>query len=337
MSKPITIHLVIPHLLSPLTLWQRDFGFEPKSAHLLPLINNSVAQKIPVQGLEHTLLYLSGYSDSQHLPWAAIRYAFDTGTRPEFITEQLLCADPVYLESHLEGVNLSPHLPKPTPEETRSLLTTLNKHLAQDDLQLIAPRPEHWYLKAFNSDIQFPKTSALSQALGQNIRDYLPKSPNPYWRRLLNELQMLLYNHPVNQQREQKRELPMNSLWLWGEGAAQKREPTLNLIQGGGSLGQVMATYQQCARQPTVGVSEESNQLVIADQLTLSALSDDPYTWQQTLHELEHQLDWLWNSMESQSLQVKYYDTLGDYWTLTKQEPTSTLKQKLTKFWAKSR
>ena len=34
----------------------------------------------------------------------------------------------------------------------------------------------------------------------------------------LNELQMLLHDHPVNQAREARGELPVNSLWLWGGG-----------------------------------------------------------------------------------------------------------------------
>jgi len=37
------------------------------------------------------------------------------------------------------------------------------------------------------------------------------------FRAQLNELQMQLHDHPLNQAREARGELPVNSLWLWAE------------------------------------------------------------------------------------------------------------------------
>ena len=332
MSNTPNIHLVIPHLLSPLALWKRDFGFEPQSQYLLPFINNSVAQAVPVQGLEKTLLYISGYPDAENLPWAAIRYAFDTGVPPESVTEALLCADPVYLESHLEGVNLKQVL-KATPEEANALLDTLNTHLAQDNLQLITTRSEHWYLKALSETIDFPKTSPASQALGQNIRDYLPQSTNLYWRRLINELQMLLYTHPINQQRERLKQVPINSVWLWGEGLVQYSAPSLGLVQSGDILGQIMAFYNGCARQPELGPSDALNQLLLVQQLTAFALKDDPESWQKALLQLEQQLAWLWEKTQNSAYQIMLYDTLGTCWILPPRQVERSFRQKLASFW----
>jgi hypothetical protein len=36
------------------------------------------------------------------------------------------------------------------------------------------------------------------------------------WRRLVNEIQMLWFDHPVNQQRYERHQVPLNSLWLFG-------------------------------------------------------------------------------------------------------------------------
>jgi hypothetical protein len=36
------------------------------------------------------------------------------------------------------------------------------------------------------------------------------------WRRLVNEIQMLWFDHPVNQQRYSQGQVPLNSLWLYG-------------------------------------------------------------------------------------------------------------------------
>ena len=55
----------------------------------------------------------------------------------------------------------------------------------------------------------------------------LGKPANPYveqsrahlpWYRLLNEIQMFLHQHPVNQRRVAQGMLPINSLWCWGGG-----------------------------------------------------------------------------------------------------------------------
>jgi len=38
-----------------------------------------------------------------------------------------------------------------------------------------------------------------------------------HWHQLFNEIQMLLFSHPVNEAREVRGELPVNSVWLWAE------------------------------------------------------------------------------------------------------------------------
>ncbi len=52
------------------------------------------------------------------------------------------------------------------------------------------------------------------------------------WRRLVNELQMLWFNHPVNQARESRGLRPINSLWLYGGAAPGRLAPP----QHGGDL-----------------------------------------------------------------------------------------------------
>lgn len=42
------------------------------------------------------------------------------------------------------------------------------------------------------------------------------------WRRLVNELQMLWFDHPVNQRRHERGLLPINSLWLFGGATARQ-------------------------------------------------------------------------------------------------------------------
>jgi len=52
----------------------------------------------------------------------------------------------------------------------------------------------------------------------------LPETPQARLLRTLhNEAQMLLYAHPINQQRENAGRMPINSLWLWGAGTLPPR------------------------------------------------------------------------------------------------------------------
>ncbi|MBB5204281.1 hypothetical protein HNQ51_001595 [Inhella inkyongensis] len=57
-------------------------------------------------------------------------------------------------------------------------------------------------------------------------RPLTPWLPSERWlRRLQNEAQMLLHDHPVNQAREAQGRLRVNSVWLWGSGSALSRSP----------------------------------------------------------------------------------------------------------------
>jgi hypothetical protein len=45
------------------------------------------------------------------------------------------------------------------------------------------------------------------------------------WHSVMNEAQMLLHDHPVNEAREARGALPVNSLWFWGVGRHRPLSP----------------------------------------------------------------------------------------------------------------
>jgi hypothetical protein len=80
-----------------------------------------------------------------------------------------------------------------------------------------APHPRRWYIEV-SAPAAIPPTSA-SQAVGRSIDALLPQGPDALrWHRRFNEAQMLLHEHPVNQQREARGEATVNSVWFWGGG-----------------------------------------------------------------------------------------------------------------------
>jgi len=59
----------------------------------------------------------------------------------------------------------------------------------------------------------------LSAVAGRRVGRQLPENAELRWlRQLLNEVQMVLHQHPANTRREEAGQSTINSLWLWGAG-----------------------------------------------------------------------------------------------------------------------
>ena len=149
------------------------------------------------------------------LPIAPVTYALDHGELP---VGYCLRADPVHAVADRDVLRiLDPHTLPIAPVEARDLVATLNTHFAPDGLQFIAPQSERWYL-VLPAD-PLIRTHSLTDIAGASLHDYLPSGTHgKRWQGVLNEIQMLLHEHPVNNAREARGELPINSVWFWGGG-----------------------------------------------------------------------------------------------------------------------
>jgi hypothetical protein len=128
------------------------------------------------------------------------------------------CADPVTLEVGRDDVRLAGTVGDLGDAETAALLATLNAHFAADGLAFVAPSANRWLL-GFASP-QAVTTRDTDAALGKPLFAYLPSGPDAArWRRWQNEMQMLLFEHPVNAAREAGGRALINGVWLWGGGA----------------------------------------------------------------------------------------------------------------------
>jgi len=80
--------------------------------------------------------------------------------------------------------------------------------------------PDRWYLRL--DSLPDISTLPLSQVAGRNVHGLLPGGKDAArWHQLFNEIQMLLFAHPLNEARETRGALPINSLWFWGGGVMQ--------------------------------------------------------------------------------------------------------------------
>jgi hypothetical protein len=80
--------------------------------------------------------------------------------------------------------------------------------------------PLRWY--AAHESLAGLRCASPDRVIGRNVDAWLPADPAArLFRRLQNEVQMLLYEHPLNERREAQGLLPVNSFWLSGCGVAQ--------------------------------------------------------------------------------------------------------------------
>jgi hypothetical protein len=128
-------------------------------------------------------------------------------------------ACPVHLLLGRDSFFLSNPAPVPISiEESIDIITSLNKHFSEMGCYFYVVN-DVWFL-GLDHD---PKvlTTPIGIVKDKDIAHYLPQGEGASaWNKLQNEIQMLLFNHPVNQKREAQGQLIINSLWCYGLGAS---------------------------------------------------------------------------------------------------------------------
>ncbi len=99
--------------------------------------------------------------------------------------------------------------------ESNALIISLNEHFSAVGYTFYFAY-ERWFLGTDKD----PKimTKAIDEVINKDVAAYLPQGEGALvWAKLQNEIQMLLFSHAVNEDREQK-DLPVvNSIWFYGE------------------------------------------------------------------------------------------------------------------------
>ncbi|WP_319379689.1 hypothetical protein [Thiomicrorhabdus sp.] len=104
-----------------------------------------------------------------------------------------------------------------TEAESQALVEAFNLHFGDDGIQLEYGGAYQWYLRIRQKvDIG---SVPLEVAAYRNLHGLYPSgNAATYWRQLMNETQMLFFDHPVNLQRRERGDPEINSVWVWGEG-----------------------------------------------------------------------------------------------------------------------
>lgn len=144
-------------------------------------------------------------------PWLARAEGIDPGSGYWF------CAEPSRLVVGTSDVRLGGLIEDLDSADAASLLATLNTHSAAEGIRFVAPAPSHWF--AFTEHPPRISTRPPEAAFGASLLAYLAAGPDgARWRRWQNDVQMLLFEHAVNQRRKASARAPVDSVWLWGGG-----------------------------------------------------------------------------------------------------------------------
>lgn len=204
-----------------------------------------------------------------------------------------LCADPVHLRVEQDYLLLADaRMFALNQAEADALVASLNSHFGQDGLCFYAPTPNRWYLRLDAASAA--EFTPLAEAAAQNIDFHLPRGERAsYWRHMLNELQMLLFNHPVNEAREQAGAPVINSVWPWGQGDAALRAPTAQLWADSplplalASQAGARAASAPAQLDAAWLAAQSGEALIWLDTLSGVLRYQDGYGWRQRLQALE--------------------------------------------------
>jgi len=161
------------------------------------------------------------------LPWAACRAVRD-GRQPGDLAWGLMTPAHWHLGSD--------HITMGDPDDlgldaaqSQALLDAVQDLFVSEGIALVYGAPTRWYVA--HESLAGLRTASLDRVIGRNVDPWLTAGPEArLWRRLQNELQMRLYEHPLNQAREARGALPVNSFWLSGCGPRQTAQEPGDLV-----------------------------------------------------------------------------------------------------------
>ena len=277
---------LIPHLFpSPRLL--ETAAHDLQLPALQTLLARGTRQPGPSEGVEAALCEALGITRQQDWPLAPITLEADGGVAGE---AYWLRADPVHLRVMRDRIVLADcSALELSQQEADTLAAAIGQHFGEV-LQPLPLHPKRWYVRATRPPQLV--TTPLSVATGCAIDPLLPQGADAMqYRARLNELQMLLHEHPVNLAREARGELPVNSLWLWGGGSKPAVPATRLPFYARDDEARALGRFCNTPVHPLPPRLEksllEAEGLVLLDGLTQAGQCGDPYGWREAIRGLE--------------------------------------------------
>ena len=282
--------LVVPDLLRP--AGAQDAEVRPPALEIL--LARGRRSDLAALGMEAWLCQAFEVERQRDWPVAPLTAALD-GLDPA--PGYWLRCDPVHFRVERAQLRIVDATCFPlAADEARALVAALNAHFGTDGLSFFAPQPARWYVKL--DCASGPATHALPDVAGRDVDPHLPGGDGSlYWHRALNEIQMLLHDHPVNQAREARGEPAINSVWPWGGGVKPRvAGRPFSRVWSDDPLALALATASGASALPLPATAavlpgdEGDRGLAVLPQLRAAARYGDAERWRAALDALER--DW---------------------------------------------
>jgi len=165
---------------------------------------------------------------------------------------------PAHLHAGLDHLVLQPPEAIDTcAAEALALIDAANEFLAADQIKLQMIDPQCWLL---TTQRKFDVTlSSSAMAIGRNVDIYMPAGTDGRaLRSLLNELQMLWHDHPVNLAREDAGIPKINTVWPDGYAGLFESPANFDQLVSDNVASRGLAIATQIAAVPVTQVDSES-------------------------------------------------------------------------------
>jgi hypothetical protein len=150
-------------------------------------------------------------------PAGPCTYAASTGDRPRGTWAR---AEPVHLIAALDHLELAAPAPLPLERDESAMLRESLDEILQGTGYRLHPVGERAWLCECPAGLECTAAEPR-EAIGRDLRQWLPGGRDARQvQARVNELQMVLHEHPVNEQRAARGFPAVNSVWLWGFGVA---------------------------------------------------------------------------------------------------------------------
>ncbi len=121
-------------------------------------------------------------------------------------------------------------------DESHQLIATLQEELGSERFEFY-PGVGYRHLLVWRNGKDSMTATPPHDITNKQILTHLPQGDGAdELINLMNASQMVLHNHPVNKAREERHDLPANSIWLWGHGKSPVVEPYREKFGLGGSV-----------------------------------------------------------------------------------------------------
>lgn len=198
--------LALPNLQRLLAQWAETDRDEADELSLSPPHERALARALGWQGSDGRLPWAAQAAAADGIDVGDLAWGLLTPAHWHLGTDQVSLIDPAALMLDAAG--------------SKALFAAVQELFTSQGWLLAWGAPLRWYA-AHESLAELP-CAALDRVVGRNVDRWLGHDPGlRSIRRLQSEVQMVLYGHPLNEAREARGLLPVNSFWLSGCGMAQ--------------------------------------------------------------------------------------------------------------------